>query len=237
MTGLQNTHISVQGTIKFNPNIPYWSGNGFFIPFQTQITFWLLGGNNLVLDGGGTLDGQGQAWYDAFAKNSSLARPITLTLYQAKNVTVENLHMINSPEWVNLVNEGEQIVYRNLNISAVSTSENGAANTDGWDIYRSNNVIIENSMINNGDDCVSFKPKYSCFSLQFLFPLTISTTHRNIKMSNAQNGARIKAWAGQGVGSGIVKNITFLNFSETNVDNPVIIDQVSQLQEYKPFSN
>lgn len=45
-------------------------------------------------------------------------------------------------------------------------------------------------------------------------------------MSNAQNGARIKAWAGKNVGSGIVKNITFEGFVETNVDNPVIIDQV-----------
>lgn len=47
----------------------------------------------------------------------------------------------------------------------------------------------------------------------------------NIHMSNAQNGARIKAWAGSGVGSGIVKNITFSNFIESKVDNPVVIDQ------------
>jgi len=45
-------------------------------------------------------------------------------------------------------------------------------------------------------------------------------------MTNAQNGARIKAWAGPNVGSGIVKNITFENFFETAVDNPVVIDQV-----------
>ena len=44
-------------------------------------------------------------------------------------------------------------------------------------------------------------------------------------MSNAQNGARIKAWAGKNVGSGIVKNITFTGFVEANVDNPVVIDQ------------
>lgn len=66
--------------------------------------------------------------------------------------------MINSPEWVNLVNEGENVTYRNISISAVSTSKNQAKNTDGWDIYRSNNVVIRDSSINNGDDCVSFKP-------------------------------------------------------------------------------
>lgn len=48
-------------------------------------------------------------------------------------------------------------------------------------------------------------------------------------MANAQNGARIKCWAGFNVGSGIVKNITFENFQETNVDNPVVIDQVCGL--------
>ena len=54
---------------------------------------------------------------------------------------------------------------------------------------------------------------------------TDTSLGRNITMSNAQNGARIKAWAGKNVGSGIVKNITFTGFIESNVDNPVIIDQ------------
>ena len=56
---------SIEGTLQFVPNIPYWSGNGFFIPFQNQTTFWLLGGENIRLDGGGTIDGQGQDWWDA----------------------------------------------------------------------------------------------------------------------------------------------------------------------------
>jgi galacturan 1,4-alpha-galacturonidase len=46
-------------------------------------------------------------------------------------------------------------------------------------------------------------------------------------MTNAQNGARIKAWAGSNVGSGIVQNITFNGFVVSDVDNPVVIDQVS----------
>jgi len=48
-------------------------------------------------------------------------------------------------------------------------------------------------------------------------------------MTNAQNGARIKAWAGPNVGSGIVKNVTFDGFVESKVDNPVVIDQVCNL--------
>ncbi|KAJ7646204.1 glycoside hydrolase family 28 protein [Mycena rosella] len=244
MTGLSNKHLNLQGTLRFNPNIPYWSGNGFSFPFQTQITFWILGGTNIVVDGGGTLDGAGQAWYDAFASNSSLLRPITLTLFQATNVLVSNIKMVNSPEWFNLVNEGKNVTFDGVTLNAASTSSNGADNTDGWDIYRSDQVVIKNSVINNGDDCVSFKPNstnvlvsnlnctgshgISVGSLgQFagMFDIVENVTAINIRMSNAQNGARIKAWAGSGVGSGIVKNITFSNFIESKVDNPVVIDQ------------
>ncbi|KAJ7904790.1 glycoside hydrolase family 28 protein [Mycena leptocephala] len=244
MTGLSNKHLSLSGTLRFNPNLSYWTANGFSFPFQTQITFWILGGTNLVVDGGGTLDGAGQAWYDAFASNSSLLRPITMTIFQATNVLVQNIKMINSPEWFNLVNEGKNVTFNNITINAASTSSHGAANTDGWDIYRSDTVVIKNSVINNGDDCVSFKVDstnvlvsnlnctgshgISVGSLgQFagMFDIVENVTAINIHMSNAQNGARIKAWAGSGVGSGIVKNITFSNFIESKVDNPVVIDQ------------
>lgn len=39
------------------------------------------------------------------ATNSTLRRPIILTLFQATDVTVENIKMINGPEWHNLVSE------------------------------------------------------------------------------------------------------------------------------------
>jgi galacturan 1,4-alpha-galacturonidase len=244
MTGLANKHISLQGTLKFKADLGYWAGNGFYIPFQTQITFWLLGGNNIILDGGGTLDGSGQAWWDAFAKNSTLLRPITLTVFQGTNVTVSNIRMINGPEWHNLVNEGKNVVYNNISINAVSTSSNGAANTDGWNVYRSDSVQILNSVIVNGDDCVAFKPNATNVLVENLdctgshgisvgslgqypgiYDIVENVLAKNVKMTKAQNGARIKVWAGQNVGSGIVKNITFQNFIETSVDNPVVIDQ------------
>ncbi|KAJ7594964.1 glycoside hydrolase family 28 protein [Mycena floridula] len=254
MTGLDNKTLNLAGTVRFNPNIPYWTGNAFSFPFQTQITFWILGGTNIIVTGGGTLDGAGQAWYDAFASNSTLLRPIILTIFQAQNVLVKNIRMINSPEWFNLVNEGKNVTYDNITINAVSTSSHFISNTDnfayladlwinGWDIYRSDNVVIKNSVINNGDDCVSFKPNstnilvsnlncngshgISVGSLgQFagMFDIVENVTSSNVKMSNAQNGARIKAWAGANVGSGIVKNITFNNFVVNNVDSPLTVD-------------
>ncbi|KAI0308754.1 glycoside hydrolase family 28 protein [Amylostereum chailletii] len=244
MTGVTDKHISVQGTIKFTDDLTYWISNAFFLDFQDQSTFWLLGGQNILVDGGGTLDGSGQAWYDRFADNSTLIRPIILTVFDGTNVTIRDINEINGPEWQNLVWQSQDVTYDNITINAISTSDNGAKNTDGWDIYRSDNVVIQNSIINNGDDCVSFKPNstnilvanlqctgshgISVGSLgQFagVFDIVRNVLSTNVTMSNAANGARIKCWAGENVGSGIVQNITFEHFVESSVDNPLIIDQ------------
>ncbi|CAK5268165.1 unnamed protein product [Mycena citricolor] len=260
MTGVSNKHIRVKGTIRFNPDIPYWSNNAFPFAYQTQITFWILGGENIRIDGGGTIDGAGQPWYNAFATNKTLARPIMLTIFGAKHVVIEDLKMINSPEWFHFVNNAQDVTYNKLNISAVNALGTEAKNTDGWDIYRSSDgeplsivaifrspsipVTIKNSIINNGDDCVSLKPNVTNVLVSNLkcngshgisigslgqypgvFDFIENFVATDVVMSNGQNGARIKAFAGPNVGSGIVRNITFNHFSESLVNNPVVVDQ------------
>lgn len=37
-----------------------------------------------------------------------------------------------------------------------------------WDTYRSDNIVIQNSHIDNGDDCVSFKPNSTNIVVQNL---------------------------------------------------------------------
>ena len=39
-----------------------------------------------------------------------------------------------------------------------------------------------------------------------------------------QNGARLKGWAGPNVGYGYIKNVTFKNFYNYNVDWPIVLD-------------
>jgi hypothetical protein len=43
------------------------------------------------------------------------------------------------------------VVFNNIDISGFSKSKNTAKNTDGWDTYRSSDITIMNSVINNGD--------------------------------------------------------------------------------------
>lgn len=93
-----------------------------------RTTFWFLSGNNIHLYGGGTIDGNGQVWWDTFnnshaslfssptrstradfssqnagtagGSSTTFARPIPLTVGNASNVVVENIRQIGSPFWV-----------------------------------------------------------------------------------------------------------------------------------------
>lgn len=58
----------------------------------------------------------------------------------------------------NFVANSTDVVFDEINIGGYSQNNITAKNTDGWDLYRSTNLVLQNSIINNGDDCVSFKP-------------------------------------------------------------------------------
>lgn len=96
--------------------------------------------------------------YDAYAEDIYILRPILFGTIGLKSGIIADINLRYSPQWYNLVANSTDVVFDGLTISGYSQSEHEAKNTDGWDTYRSENVVIQNSVINNGDDCVSFKP-------------------------------------------------------------------------------
>ncbi|KAI9346731.1 glycoside hydrolase family 28 protein [Zopfochytrium polystomum] len=232
-TGLANVHL-------FSSDYKYWQKNAFPQNYQDMTTMWLLGGKGVTVDGGGTIDGQAQAWYDA---NVSTGKPILLTVTQSDGVTIKNIKQVGSPMWNNFVRDSKNVIYDGITITSTRKDGAQAQNTDGWDTYRSSFVTIQNSKIRNGDDCVSFKPNSTYITVYNLdctgshgisvgslgqYPgvqdLITNIWAEKINMTTCSNGARIKAWAGK-VGYGKVDNVTFTGFTETNVDHPMIIDQ------------
>jgi galacturan 1,4-alpha-galacturonidase len=51
-------------------------------------------------------------------------------------------------------------------MSAVSKSEHGPRNTNGFDIAEASHVTLTNIKVVNQDDCVAFKPGYDYVSVQ-----------------------------------------------------------------------
>ena len=112
--------------------------------------------------GGGTLDGNGQVWYDLYASNIYTLRPVLIGIDGLKNSVVSNLVLRYSPEYYHFVANSSNVIFDNINIAGASKSVNVAKNTDGWDTYRSDSITIQNSIINNGD---GMKNRFSHFNL------------------------------------------------------------------------
>lgn len=204
--------------------------------------------------GGGTLDGNGQVWYDLYAKNIYILRPILFGTIGLKGGSIADLKLRYSPQWYNFVANSTDVVFDNIDISGLSQSVSPAKNTDGWDTYRSSNIVIQNSVINNGDDCVSFKPNSTEILVQNLHcngshGISVGSLGQyvgetdiienvlvyNISMYNASDMARIKVWPGSasalsgdlqgGGGIGRVNNITYDSMTVSNIDYAVEITQ------------
>ncbi|OJT08832.1 hypothetical protein TRAPUB_259 [Trametes pubescens] len=258
---LDDVEVELSGTVQYTPDIAKWSPQSLFLTYQNATTFWFLSGNNIHLYGGGTIDGNGQVWWDTFnnshnagtagGSSTTFARPIPLTVGNASNVVVENIRQIGSPFWNNFVYQSTNVTYKQISIRSQSYSSSPTANSDGWDIYRSSHVTIQDSVVINDDDCVSFKPNSTDIIVANMFcngshgvsvgslgqyagemDIVANVSVTNITMLNAQNGARIKVFGGNpspvstaGGGTGFVRNITFKDFHMVNVDNPILIDQ------------
>lgn len=67
------------------------------------------------------------------------------------NSILSDLVLRYSPEYYVFLANSSNVIFNNFDISGFSKSNNTAKNTDGWDTYRSTDITIMNSVINNGD--------------------------------------------------------------------------------------
>ncbi|KAJ7137850.1 pectin lyase fold/virulence factor [Mycena epipterygia] len=258
-TGLSRVSIRLLGNLTLKPDVDYWRDNAFNVSYQGNSAAWLFGGKDVVLDGEGvgTIDGNGQTFYDARIANDSLLPPHLMLAYQGDNVIIRNLKIRQSPRWTILVHSSKNLLIHaspplssrltDLDIRSRSNTwalgRESNRETDGVDIYNSSFITIHDMRIENGDDCVSFKPNATQI---YISNLWCNGTHgvsvgslgetagvkdvvsnvyvNNVTIRNSQNGARIKTWGGANRGYGYVDQIVFSNFYNENNDSPITID-------------
>lgn len=64
---------------------------------------------------------------------------------------LSDLKLRDSPQYYHFVANASNVVFNNIDIAGASRSQNPAKNTDGWNTYRSTDLTIQNSVIDNGD--------------------------------------------------------------------------------------
>ncbi|XP_049378181.1 polygalacturonase At1g48100 [Solanum stenotomum] len=203
--------------------------------------------NELSLQGGGVIDGRGQEWWNLPCKphkgpnGSTLPgpcdSPIAIRFFMSSNLTVQGIKMKNSPQFNFRFDNCKNVHIESLHITAPIWSPN----TDGIHIEQTSNVEIYDSLISNGDDCVSIGA--GCYDVDIRnltcgpggHGISIGSlgnhnsracvsniTVRDSIIKQSDNGVRIKTWQG---GFGAVTGVSFLNIHMDNVRNPIIIDQ------------
>ncbi|KAG5980439.1 hypothetical protein E4U55_004027 [Claviceps digitariae] len=256
LTFLQGVDVAISGSVTFSPDIEFWTAHTFKYAYQDASAVWRFGGQdvNIYGEGQGLIDGNGQVWYDGFAKDKGLKRPVLFVLDGLHGGSVTGLNMRNPPYWFNLIANSSDVLVSDINLTVQSTNDNPAKNTDGWDTFRSQNIVIQSSKIQNGDDCVSFKPNSTDIVVQNLVcdgshGISVGSLGQyvneidiveniyvyKIVMKNASDGARIKVWPGSftsfqaslsgGGGSGYVRNVTYDDFYNENNDWAVEVNQ------------
>jgi len=257
-TNLENCDVSLRGELRFSTEIDYWLKNSYPVVLQDQHTAWLFGGENVVFraEEGGWYNGNGQAWYTQNRNQSNqYGRPISMTIYNSRNVLVDGLSIIQPQFWATFVWESKNVSITNFYVNATSNDEWGTVNTDGYDSWNSEDLLVENAVIQNQDDCIAVKGNTTNLLVRNVtchwnFGMAIGSvgqypdmpdyvenvTFENVRCYNCMEAALIKTWQGVprddssngdggGGGSGYVKNINFRDFEVVNTALPIQISQ------------
>nr|GMD38331.1 exopolygalacturonase-like [Ipomoea batatas] len=195
--------------------------------------------NNLVVKGGGYLDGQGhRAWpYNDCSTNSQCGPlPATLTFNFVNNSRVTHLKSINSKNTHFHIFACNGLRFNKVRLMAPEDSPN----TDGIKIGSSNDIHITNSVIQTGDDCVAMVAGSRNIRISQVtcgpgHGISIGSIGKNVgdlisgihvincTFIGSDNGVRIKTWAPSM--SSLVSDVFFGYIHMIDVRNPIIIDQ------------
>ena len=130
------------------------------------------GCDGFTITGPGTINGNGQAYWEEFwirrlfnknCTNLEALRPRNVYISNSKNVTVQDVHIINSPFWTNHLYRCENVRYLGCYIFAPCDNvtpvdpKRGAPSSDAIDLDVCKNVLISGCYMSVNDDAVVLK--------------------------------------------------------------------------------
>jgi hypothetical protein len=159
-TDLDDIHIHLFGRLLWSPDIPYWLSVSMPIGFQNQSTVWYFGGDRVHWDGHGTgtLDGNGQVWYDWAKGEGNLPhRPMMINWRHLTNSVVRRTRFVQSQMWTMATSWSRNILFEDIYVNNTSSSEHSTLNTDGVDTINSDNITFCRWDVTCGDDNIALK--------------------------------------------------------------------------------
>ena len=121
--------------------------------------------DGFTITGKGTIDGNGEPYWEEFwirrkwnpqCTNKDAQRPRLTYISNSKNVTIQDVRLINSPFWTNHIYRCDHVRYLDLYIYS-STQDIKGPSTDAIDIDACHDVVVRGCYMNVNDDAVVLK--------------------------------------------------------------------------------
>ncbi|OHB75453.1 MAG: hypothetical protein A2Z25_06895 [Planctomycetes bacterium RBG_16_55_9] len=133
----------------------------------------------IAIIGSGVIDGQGASFEGPYR-----VRPYMIRIIECRNVTVEDVTIINSPMWVQ-----HFLACDDVRITGVTVRSLVNKNNDGIDIDSCHRVVISNCNIESGDDAIVLKSTSDRVCRDVAVSNCVLSTRCNaLKMGTESNG-------------------------------------------------
>ncbi len=188
--------------------------------------------HDIAIGGSGTIEGQGQAWWNALTATPSLVRPQEVSFSNSQRVQISGIRLQNSPEEHIWVKGDTDVTITGITIETLAVAgQHIPNNTDGVDMDVTGAFFCGNSVA-DGDNNVVMEGKniyvaYSTFGVGHgcsIGSITTSgisaVTVDHLTMNGTTAGIRLKSARGRG---GLVHDLTYSNVTMTDVVTPIYI--------------
>ena len=121
--------------------------------------------NGFTIAGKGTIDGNGHHYWDEFwirrqwnpeCTNKDAQRPRLVYISNCKNVTVQDVHLVNSPFWTNHLYRSDHVRFLDCYIFSPTTGLK-APSSDAIDIDVCHDVLVDGCYMSVNDDAIAIK--------------------------------------------------------------------------------
>lgn len=139
-------------TLDLSPGATLW-GSRNIADYGPPHLIYAKDAENIALEGGGTINGNGDAYWEPDFKPKARRPSPLIELERCRGARIENVRIRNTPGWGIHPLECDGVWIRGISM----ISDMRGPNTDGIDPDSSRNVIISDCHIQTGDDAIVLK--------------------------------------------------------------------------------
>jgi hypothetical protein len=141
-------------TLHLSPGATLW-GSRRIEDYQPLHLIYAEGASNVGIEGHGTINGNGEAYWEPNFKAKPKRPTPLIELVRCRNVRIRDIRVLNTPGWGIHPLECDGVFIRGVTL----ISDMRGPNTDGIDPDSSRNVMISDCYIETGDDAICLKSR------------------------------------------------------------------------------